>query len=153
VWDAQFLPFRDNAFDSALCIAVLEHLEAPERGIKEVNRVLKNAGYSIFQVPVLNMPFPILVPLFRRIIGVRCDKCDHKHVFSTKILINLLNKNNFEVVKIFHGGFTTIFMRIGRLRRTLESLDVYIAALCKKISLLRFFASHVWIIAKKRSPR
>ena len=35
------LPFSDNKFDLILCIAVLEHLENPQKGIQEMRRVLK----------------------------------------------------------------------------------------------------------------
>ena len=33
------LPFRDRAFDLVLCCEVLEHLELPERGLREIARV------------------------------------------------------------------------------------------------------------------
>lgn len=41
------IPFRDESFDSALCTAVLEHLEEPERALRECHRVLKRESGSI----------------------------------------------------------------------------------------------------------
>jgi SAM-dependent methyltransferase len=38
------LPFPDSAFDLAFCVGVLHHLQSPERGLKELWRVLKPGG-------------------------------------------------------------------------------------------------------------
>lgn len=45
------IPVEDEYFDTALCIAVLEHLEEPDKAIKEAKRVLKNGGYAIYTAP------------------------------------------------------------------------------------------------------
>jgi SAM-dependent methyltransferase len=42
--DAQFLPFKDKAFDFVHCSHVLEHLENPKKAYKELKRVGKS-GY------------------------------------------------------------------------------------------------------------
>ncbi len=45
---------EDEYFDTVLCTAVLEHLEEPDKAIKEANRVLKTGGgYAIYTVPLL----------------------------------------------------------------------------------------------------
>jgi len=47
------IPFRDNVFDTAICIAVLHHLSTEERrikAIKEVSRVVKENGKILFYV-------------------------------------------------------------------------------------------------------
>ena len=46
------IPAEDSEFDSAICTAVLEHLEEPDKAIKETNRVLKKGGYAIYTVPL-----------------------------------------------------------------------------------------------------
>ncbi len=38
------IPAKDGEFDCVLCTAVLEHLEEPDKAIKEANRVLKRGG-------------------------------------------------------------------------------------------------------------
>lgn len=43
---------EDGKFDSAICTAVLEHLEEPVKAIKEANRVLKRGDYAIYTVPL-----------------------------------------------------------------------------------------------------
>lgn len=47
------LPFEAESFDSALCTAVLEHLEEPELAIRECFRVLKPGGFAIYSVPFI----------------------------------------------------------------------------------------------------
>jgi len=42
--DADNLPFKDNCFDSVICLSVLEHLPGIEACIKEMARVLKKNG-------------------------------------------------------------------------------------------------------------
>ena len=55
------LPYKDNSFDLVLCTEVLEHLEDPEKGLKELVRVSKK--YLVISVP--NEPFFMLAQLIR----------------------------------------------------------------------------------------
>jgi SAM-dependent methyltransferase len=50
---AYAIPAPDDAFDSAICTAVLEHLEEPEQALRECHRVLKPGGYAIYSVPFI----------------------------------------------------------------------------------------------------
>ena len=47
------IPVPDQSFDSALCTAVLEHLEEPEQALRECHRVLKPGGIAIYSVPFI----------------------------------------------------------------------------------------------------
>lgn len=47
------IPVEDASFDSALCSAVLEHLEEPEQALRECHRVLKQGGIAIYSVPFI----------------------------------------------------------------------------------------------------
>jgi ubiquinone/menaquinone biosynthesis C-methylase UbiE len=47
--DIYKLPYKDNEFDLVLCTEVLEHLEDPEKALKELKRVSKK--YCIISVP------------------------------------------------------------------------------------------------------
>lgn len=49
--DAKKLPFQNNFFDIALLIQVLEHVDEPDKVIKEAARVLKQGGILIISVP------------------------------------------------------------------------------------------------------
>lgn len=46
------IPKENEYFDTVLCTAVLEHLEEPDKAIKEANRILKSGGYAIYSVPL-----------------------------------------------------------------------------------------------------
>jgi SAM-dependent methyltransferase len=50
---ANLIPVPSLSFESALCTAVLEHLEEPEDAIRECYRVLKPSGIAIYSVPFI----------------------------------------------------------------------------------------------------
>ena len=45
------LPHKDKEFDLIYLLEVLEHLDYPDKALKEVSRVLKDDGYMILGVP------------------------------------------------------------------------------------------------------
>lgn len=47
------IPVDPDSFDCALYTAVLEHLEEPERALRECHRVLKSGGIAVFTVPFI----------------------------------------------------------------------------------------------------
>ncbi len=49
--NAYDLPVGDRTVDCILCTQVLEHLESPERALREFARVLKVGGYLILSAP------------------------------------------------------------------------------------------------------
>lgn len=44
---------EDEFFDSAICTAVLEHLEEPENALRECFRILKPNGHAIYSIPFI----------------------------------------------------------------------------------------------------
>lgn len=50
---AYTIPADSEYFDSAICTAVLEHLEEPEVALTECFRVLKSGGYAIYSIPFI----------------------------------------------------------------------------------------------------
>ncbi len=53
VGTAYEIPAPDASFDTAMCTAVLEHLEEPSEVLAECFRVLKSDGYAIYSVPFI----------------------------------------------------------------------------------------------------
>lgn len=45
------IPKPDRHYDGVLMLQVLEHLEFPHKGLKEVNRILKDNGFLFLSVP------------------------------------------------------------------------------------------------------
>ena len=45
--DSENLAFKDEAFDKIICFEILHHLPNPEKGIKEMHRVLRRGGGRI----------------------------------------------------------------------------------------------------------
>lgn len=45
------IPRPDRHYDGVLMLQVLEHLEFPVKGLKEVNRILKDGGFLFLSVP------------------------------------------------------------------------------------------------------
>lgn len=54
VCNAELLPFKAECFDLVLSSEVIEHLDNPRAGIREIARVVKNAGRAVLTVP--NLP-------------------------------------------------------------------------------------------------
>jgi SAM-dependent methyltransferase/uncharacterized protein YbaR (Trm112 family) len=53
VCDGQDLPFKDGAFDAAICQAVLEHVADPYRVVSEMHRVLQPGGLVYSEIPFM----------------------------------------------------------------------------------------------------
>jgi len=47
------IPAGDGSFDSAICTAVLEHLEEPEAALRECFRVLRPGGCAVYSIPFI----------------------------------------------------------------------------------------------------
>jgi len=50
---AYTIPAPDSSFDCAVSTAVLEHLEEPERALRECHRVLKPGAVAVYSVPFI----------------------------------------------------------------------------------------------------
>ncbi|TSC63540.1 MAG: putative methyltransferase [Microgenomates group bacterium Gr01-1014_93] len=60
VADAASLPFKNDFFDLAVCLEVLEHVDNPQKVISEIKRVLKKDGKVVMLVPADNKLFKIV---------------------------------------------------------------------------------------------
>lgn len=59
VGDIHNLPFADNSVDAIVCIAILEHIEEPQKAVREIYRVLKPGGQCFIYAPFLYYYHPM----------------------------------------------------------------------------------------------
>ena len=64
VADIMQIPLATESVDTVLCNAVLEHVQAPQRAIDEMYRVLKKGGCALLAVPFI-YPYHDRVDFFR----------------------------------------------------------------------------------------
>jgi len=102
------LPFNSKSIDAVTCLSVMEYVFDPNSFIKEVHRVLKKNGLLIISVPNLaylperiKLLFGIL-PSWPDAIGWQGGRL---HTFTFKSLTNLLEENDFKVIRKTGSGF------------------------------------------------
>lgn len=105
VGSAQNLPFKNDSFDKAVMLEVLEHLpsKSEHKAIKEISRILKPKGEFILSTPNLHPLSCLLDPAWY---------FGHRH-YSLKSIKRLVEINGFSVQEVFiYGGFWELFRMI-----------------------------------------
>lgn len=104
VANAHKLPFKDNFFDGVFCLEVLEHVEEPNKVLKEIKRVLKSGGYGIVLVPTDNLLFRIIWWSWNKINPIW--KHTHIQSFRASSLDELIREAKFKILEVgyFHFG-------------------------------------------------
>lgn len=59
VGDIHDLPLADESVDAIICMSVLEHVEEPQKAVREMYRCLKKGGYCYIDVPFLFFYHPM----------------------------------------------------------------------------------------------
>lgn len=110
VADAYSLPFEDNTFDVILSVDFLEHVDEPEKVIKEINRVTKRGGLFFFHT--FNRTFLSWLIVIKFVEWFVKNTPKNMHILSMFIrpeeLSLFLNKNSF-VVEEIKGTKVNIF--------------------------------------------
>ena len=130
------LPAEDAEFDTALCTAVLEHLEEPARALSEVARALKPGGRLILTAPLFWHLHEEPRDFFR---------------YTRYGLQYLLETNGYEVVEMIPlSGFVVTFSQElvyflyrFRRRRSLNPLRWFIRPLCAIIQMKAYLLSRI----------
>lgn len=87
--NAMKIPLKDEGFDSALLLQVLEHLDNPQKALDEAYRILRKGGYLILSVPFM---YPIH------------DAPYDYYRFTEYALSKMLKKTGFTIIKQRAGG-------------------------------------------------
>ena len=153
VGTAYEIPCEDDSFDSALCSAVLEHLEEPEAAIRECHRVLKPGGIAVYTVPFFWHLHEEPRDFFR---------------YSRFGLQYLFEKAGFEIVELkalsgfwITSGQMTIYylerFNRGPLRwiRVYDAISLLIQGICAVLDKIDRAEKWTWmylVVARKKLP-
>lgn len=135
--DAESLPYQNAFFDNVISFHLFMHLNSNcmRKILCEVNRVLKNGGHYIFDVPSEKR---------RKFTGYSSDNWHGGNQVSIKSLKRLMG-SEWELVT-FHGtAFFPIHRLTEKLRRRLVIFDSF---MCN--SFLKEYSSHLIFILKKK---
>jgi SAM-dependent methyltransferase len=80
----------DAALDLALCISVLEHLDEPEKMVREMARVLSPQGLALINVPSWRGKFFLELAAFRLGLSPAAEMDDHKRYYDVRDLWPML---------------------------------------------------------------
>ncbi len=97
-------PFADDAFDSAQCIEVIEHLMDPVATLREIHRVLKPGGSLFISTPnaawwAHRASLLLGIPSFGHSPAYPVEVNMHIRHFTTGTLTAFLNRVGFRVVR------------------------------------------------------
>lgn len=131
VGDGENLPWSDNYFDYVSCLGSLEHYVNPERGVKEIQRVLNSEGTAIIMLPNAYQLGDILKVLFT---GTSSEKWQAIERHATKNQWKgFLEENVLKVIKILkYNKYPELFQK-GTFK--IKSIKKFIIA-----SLIRYFS-------------
>lgn len=96
---AYYLPFRDFCFRKVIMSHILEHLVDCDKALTEVTRVLTRKGILEIEVPNPHN-FGIFKDILLRKKGFYEASKDHIYAFGENELRNVLQKLNFEIIKL-----------------------------------------------------
>ena len=156
VADSCCLPFGNETFDTVFAKAVLHHLSAPEAGIREIARILRPGGRSIFWDTHKN----VLTRLPRRLLrGGRHFSSSHED-FNEKHYLELLS-SQFEILhKEYVGyagyvllGFPDIFSayRFVPGKRLITPALIQMDKICGCIPVVRRLSLGLLVVVEKRN--
>lgn len=97
VADAHKLPFKNNEFDAVFAMEVLEHVFEIEKVLKEIRRVLKKGGYSVFLVPTDSKLFLAIWWFVKKFWWAKIWRDTHIQSFKNDSLIKLTRRSRLRV--------------------------------------------------------
>jgi SAM-dependent methyltransferase len=137
---AETLPYADETFDITTALDVIEHLDDDIAGLREMHRVTKTGGYSLF-----------FVPAFMWLWGVQDDISHHRIRYTRKQITERIEKAGFRVERATYANFTffppilagRLFMKVTGIKPESEN-NVNISALNGVFGKL-FSAESLWL--------
>ncbi len=106
--NATALPFDDDAFDAAVLMEVLEHVEDDRAALSELRRVVRDDGLLILSAPNLAARAPLLERL--PLLSVHAREGPEHHFrdgYSRRELTSLLGDSGFKIEMMLSVGGAT----------------------------------------------
>lgn len=92
---AEKLPYEDEAFDLTTALDVIEHLDDDVAGLKEMFRVTRSGGYSLF-----------FVPAFMWLWGVQDDISHHRIRYTRRQIVQRIEQAGYKVERATYANWT-----------------------------------------------
>lgn len=157
---AESLPFKEGCFDRALCSEVIEHLGDPQKGIKEIARVLGKGGEAILTVPNLvsyywmrrRIGYDILRFLRKKKRNLETER--HTR-FTLLRIVRLLREMNFTILSAYSTNILPApfsLMRNPLIYRNFMIISEEMDNQLRRTPLKSFGSSSV-VIARRVSPK
>lgn len=137
---AETLPFRDETFELTTALDVIEHLDDDIAGLREMFRVTRSGGYSLF-----------FVPAFMWLWGVQDDISHHRIRYTRKQITERIEKAGYKVERATYSNITffppilvgRLFMKLTGIKPESEN-NINITALNGLFGKL-FSAERFWL--------
>lgn len=137
---AETLPYADGAFDLTTALDVIEHLDDDVAGLKEMFRVTKSGGYSLF-----------FVPAFMWLWGVQDDISNHRIRYTRRQIVERIELAGYTVERATYANWTffppilggRLFMKLTGIKPESEN-NINISALNGFFGKL-FSAERFWL--------
>ncbi len=134
------LPYLDNFFDLIYSIDVIEHLDNPEKMLKEVKRILKPGGIFIIQTP--NYPIKRVYDFYNVV-----SKKNWRHSFKDDPT-HIYKFNTFKLKSMCQKFFKIVDLRVRNI--FLEKKISFVEKIKKKKYIISFVLGQKTIIILKK---
>ncbi len=102
--DLEQLPIRTDSLGLIIAMDILEHLESDTEGLRELHRVLREAGYLVLTVPAFNFLW-----------GIQDVVTGHHRRYSRHEILKKLSNAGFDTLRSSYFNFFLFFpILIGR---------------------------------------
>jgi len=92
---AETLPYDDESFELTTALDVIEHLDDDVAGLKEMFRVTKRGGYSLF-----------FVPAFMWLWGVQDDISNHRIRYTRRQIVERIKNAGYTIERATYANWT-----------------------------------------------